>query len=288
LPQQPYCVVHLESERADHDGRGPSPTTSALIASLAGEIFPNVVLVGRNKHLALEDFLPGSGVIDLRGRLSISGLVDIVTGADSFVGLDSFPAHLAQAANVRSVVFFGSVHPLFRVLSTGQTWPIVKTIDCIGCYHTLLEPAVPYCMRRDLSCTRDIPASEIRMVMESCAALEAFDWRVLEMRALELQQNFLTTMFFHPDPQRRFLKVPGTPQLATTSLIELVIEQVREHLVAGGDPHHSLASSIEQLGEAKREIHRRDVQIESMIRLIAELRAENAGSRREPENRPPG
>lgn len=274
LPQEPYCVCHLESERGDHDGRSPSPMTTALIASLAAEVFQTIVLVGRNKHLAF-DMVPDARIVDLRGRLSISALIDVISGADTFVGIDSFPAHIAQVMSIKSVVFFGSVHPLFRVLSAGQTWPIAKAIDCIGCYHTFLEPTLPFCMRRDLSCTKDIPSAEIRTAMESCAALEAFDWRVLELRALELQQKFLMKMFFHPDSQRRFLNVTGTSQMATTTLIETVIEQVRGHLLAGGD-HHAMASSIQQLDDAKREVHRKDVQIESMIRLIADLRAGDA------------
>jgi len=278
LPREPYCVVHLESDRVNHDGRVPSRTTTSLIAALAAEVFPNLVVVGRTKHVALDSIPSRCGVVDLRGRLSISALIDVISSADSFVGLDSFPAHIAQVAGVKSVVFFGSIHPLFRVLSTGQTWPIVKNVDCIGCYHTLIEPAIPYCMPRDLSCTKDIPRSEILNVMENCASSEAFDWRQLELRALELQQKFLTKMFFHPDPQKRFFNVAGTPQLATTSLIEQVIEQVREHLVSSGT-HHSIASTILEIDEAKQEIHRKDVQIESMVKLIADLRAENGRQR---------
>lgn len=286
LPPEPYCVVHLESERSHHDGRSPSPATTELIALAAVEVFSNVVVIGRNKHLALDNILAhGSRIIDLRGRLSVSALIDVISAADTFVGLDSFPAHIAQIANVKSIIFFGSIHPFFRVLSTGQTWPITKTVECIGCYHTLIEPAIPYCMRRDLSCTKEIPGSQIRTVMESCAALEAFDWRPLELRALDLQQKFLIKMFFHPDSQRRFLNVGGTPQLATTSLIELVIEQVRENLLAGGD-YNSVASSIQQLDDAKREIHRKDVQIQSMIKLIADLRAASARPRRRRGKRP--
>jgi GT2 family glycosyltransferase len=274
LPLEPYCVVHLESERANHDGRGPSPTTSALIASLAAQIFSHIVLVGHNSYFAFDD-IPAAQITDLRGRLSISALLDVIAEADTFVGLESFPAHIAQVMNVKSVVFFGSVHPVFRVLSTGRTWPVARNIDCIGCYHMSLEPTIPFCMRRDLACTKDIPEAEIRSVMESCAALEAFDWRPMEMRALELQQKFLMKMFYHPDSQRRFLNVSSTPQLATTGLIEAIIEQVRGHLLSGGI-HGSIASSLTQLDDAKREISRKDVQIQSMIKLIDELRAENA------------
>src|SRR2546423_15357817 len=105
-------------------------------------------------------------------------------------------------------------------------------------------------MRRDLSCTKDIPEAEIRAVMESCAALQAFDWRALEVQAFALQQKFLTTMFFHPDPQRRFLNVAGTPQLTTTHFIEGVIEQVRERLV----DNYSTGASPPQPGAARRDI----------------------------------
>jgi tetratricopeptide (TPR) repeat protein len=270
LPE-PYCVVHLEWERTNHDGRAPSPVTTNLIASLAAEIFTKIVLVGRSNRLAFDD-IPASHVIDLRGKLSISALIDVIAHADTFVGLESFPAHIAQVMNVKSVVFFGSVHPLFRVLSTGQTWPIAKNINCIGCYHTLLEPAVPFCMRRDLACTMEIPEAEIRAVMERCAALEAFDWHVLEHRALELQQKFLLNMFYHPDSQRRFLNVVGTPQMATTGLIEAIIEQIRNYLVSG-EAYGGTASLVRQIEDAHHEMNRKDVQIQAMVKLIGDLRA---------------
>src|SRR6202035_1438780 len=109
-------------------------------------------------------------------------------------------------SGIRSAVFFGSVHPLFRVLSGSQTWLMAKPISCIGCYHAMLEPATPFCMRRDLSCTKDLLEPDVRMAIEGCASLEAFDWRTLELRAIELQQKFLMKMFFHPDP-RRFLTI---------------------------------------------------------------------------------
>jgi len=287
LPKEPYCVIHLESERGGHDGRSPSPTTTSLIASVAAEVFPKLVLVGQTKHLPFDDIAKRAGVVDLRGRLSTSALVDLIASADSFVGLDSFPAHVAQVFGIRSVLFFGSIHPVFRILATGQTWPIVKDIDCIGCYHTAIEPVIPYCLRRDLSCTKEIPKSQIQSIMESCAAFEAFDWRDLEVQAFDLQQRLLTKMFFHPDPQRRFFNVAGTPQLATTSLIELVIEQVREHLLSGGH-HHSIAASVSELDAAKQEVHRKDVQIESMVKLIGELRAEAGRARRPRPKRPTG
>ncbi len=77
--------------------------------------------------------------------------------ADYFIGIDSFPAHVAQAFGVRSVIFFGSIHPLARVWDQQLVWPLVAELPCIGCYHTHLEPSVPFCMRRNNECTTALP-----------------------------------------------------------------------------------------------------------------------------------
>jgi hypothetical protein len=272
MPTSPYCVLHLESERAGHDGRAPSPGTAHCIARTATELFGHVVLVGRQRVLPTDLFADGGArITDLQGRLSLVELVEVVAGADAFVGLDSFPGHVAQAAGVRSAVFFGSVHPTFRVLSEGQNWPIVKPLDCSGCYHTSLEPGVPFCMRRDVSCTKDVDPAIIRAAIEGCAKLEGFDWRTLSAQALELQRRFFLKMFFHPAPEARFFDWKRVPNEAASHLIYRFIDQVHEVMLH--TTGYSMRTPVwRELDEARAEVFRKDVQIESMTKLIAELR----------------
>ena len=232
-PTASYCVLHLESERTGHDGRVPSPATLQSIAAIAADVFDNVVLVGKRKFLRVDQFAsPRAKIIDLQGQLSIDSLIAVICGADGFVGIDSFPAHVAQVANVRSAVFFGSVHPTFRVLSERLTWPIVKPIDCIGCYHISLEPGIPFCMRRDLSCATDISLDILRAAIAGCASMESFDWHRLTMRALELQRKFFMKMLFHPAPERRFFDPRGISVEGASNLVYQIIDQTQNAVLS--------------------------------------------------------
>ena len=275
LPQialgEAFCVVHLESERLNHDGRSPSPLTIREIAVSAAEHFDHIVLVGKKKLLSENDLAGKTAKItDLQGQLSVEELIQVVASADAFVGIDSFPAHTAQLAGVRSAVFFGSIHPSFRVLSEGQTWPIVKPIECIGCYHISVEPSVPFCLRRDVSCTKDIESSVVRRAIAGCAELDAFDWRDLTAQSLELQRKFFTKLLFHPAPEKRFFAGQSVSNEMASNLIYRVIDQMQK-AVSRSLPQ-SVAQMALELEELKAESFRKDLRVESMVKLIAELR----------------
>jgi GT2 family glycosyltransferase len=224
-----YCVLHLESDRTDHEGRVPSTVTRQSIATITADVFDHVVVVGKRPLLSVTDFAnQKTRIIDLQGQLSIESLMDVICAADAFVGIDSFPAHVAQVANVPSAVFFGSVHPVFRVLSERRTWPIVKPIDCIGCYHVSLEPGVPFCMRRDVSCTMDIHPEILRAAISGCASTESFDWHRLTTQALELQRRFFMKLLFHPFPERRFFDTRGVSNQTVSNLVDQIINQAQD------------------------------------------------------------
>ena len=267
-----FCVLHLESERTGHDGRAPTPGTVQEIALAAADHFDHVVLVGKSKLLSV-DSLTGrrAEITDLQGTLSVQHLITAIGAADAFVGIDSFPAHVAQAAGIRNAIFFGSVHPSTRVLNEAQTWPIVKPIDCIGCYNKALEPSIPFCMRRDLSCTKDLHPSVLRNAIGGCAELEPFDWRALNGQFIELQRSFLSTILFHPAPERRFLAGTTLSNERASNLLYHVIDRVEEAL------HESVSQSVlrlaQEVEEARAQSFRKDADLELMKKKYDELKA---------------
>lgn len=62
----------------------------------------------------------------------------MIGGADYFIGIDSGPAQIAVAAGVKSMIFFGSVNPVWRYADLTdihimqRPCPVMKD----GCYHT--------------------------------------------------------------------------------------------------------------------------------------------------------
>lgn len=268
-----YCVLHMESDRQKHDGRVPSPLTIKAIASLAATHFDQIVVVGTRQFLPPNVFEDCPAKIhDLQDQLSRQTLIRLIADSAWFVGIDSFPAHVAQVAGIKSAIFYGSIHPTFRVLQEARTWPIVKPMDCVGCYHTSLEPSIPFCMRRDVACTKDFDDKVIQSSMIGCASGEPYDWRRLTGAALEFQRMFFLKMYNHPAPEQRFFDFKRISNETASTLIYRIIDQVHDAIARDSEhsPHNSISR---ELGELRAELFQKDVRIESMIKLVADLRA---------------
>jgi GT2 family glycosyltransferase len=78
--------------------------------------------------------------LELYSKIDIHQANTLIGKAKLFVGIDSFPFHLAQIQDVPSAVFFGSVLPEYRIISN-KTYPVSNnTLNCIGCHHWLSSP----------------------------------------------------------------------------------------------------------------------------------------------------
>lgn len=110
----PLVVVHPGA--TDPRRRWPIPRFAETIARLSRS-GARVMLVGGPEDVAtcsgireaatrLEPRISESGVVDLSGRLDLSGLVAVLATADVVLGNDSGPRHLAQAVGTRTVSVF--------------------------------------------------------------------------------------------------------------------------------------------------------------------------------------
>ncbi len=78
--------------------------------------------------------------LDLREKTNIQQLADVISKASLFIGIDSFPMHLAQHFEVPGVCFFGSIKPESRLFNNSIK-PIVATgLKCLGCHHRKSTP----------------------------------------------------------------------------------------------------------------------------------------------------
>jgi hypothetical protein len=227
-----YCVVHLESNRVDHDGRMPSPRVREQMLSTITEKFEKVVIVGLEKQLSFT-FLGRNAdkVVDLQGALSLKTLISVVLSANAFVGIDSFPAHIAQMAKIPAAIFFGSINPLTRIWSETVTWPIAADLECIGCYHDHVETSVPFCMRRDSACTKHIESHLIERAISDLIAGRSFDWDKMRRRLALHQSKFIHLLQFHPAPPTHFVK----PRLPNENISRLVYEITDKIISIYGD-----------------------------------------------------
>lgn len=221
-----YCVLHLEFDR-DHEGRTLAPSALAGLLVPCGSLFERIVLVGRERRLSAGLFGKGGAeIIDLQGALSLSQLAAVIAHARFFVGIDSFPAHIAQACRVPSAVFFGAIHPLTRAWNDHMMWPLTAPLGCIGCYHTHLEPSVPFCMRRDVACTRQLDPQSMGGVLSAMIAAQPFDWSTLRLSLQALQARLIRLARYHPAPPERLFRGPLTGNEQISQQIYRMTEQM--------------------------------------------------------------
>lgn len=95
-----------------------------------------IVLIGRGGDHACPCDL------DLRGKTSIAQLAFVMKEADFFVGIDSFPMHIAQATKTPGVCFFGSIRPETRIVNENMHGITAPSMPCLGCHHRKPTPCV--------------------------------------------------------------------------------------------------------------------------------------------------
>jgi GT2 family glycosyltransferase len=261
------CVLHTEFAR-DHEGRGLSPAMASSLLGLCAEMFSQVVLVGKERRLSARMCgAHAAKIIDLQGNLSLAQLAAVIAHGSYFVGIDSLPAHLAQAAAVPAAVVFGAVHPLARAWATRLLWPITAELDCIGCYHTQLEPSVPFCMRRDQACMSSLNRSRLEATLRAMMSETPHDWSAEEGRLHGLQARLMRLIRFHPAPPERLFRPQAVPNEQISNLIYRMTEQMSDLL---RDQYQ--ASAIKQLRgqvhDLEAELFQQRIEAEARARLL--------------------
>jgi ADP-heptose:LPS heptosyltransferase len=109
--------------------------------NVVGRTVPTRLLVAVEKHLKSQ----GWSVLWIQsGAYSLHVLAALLQQCRLFVGADSGPMHLAQAARIPTVGIFGAVDPQYRLLPgvpyfRGVTAP-GREVGCLGCHHVYEPP----------------------------------------------------------------------------------------------------------------------------------------------------
>jgi ADP-heptose:LPS heptosyltransferase len=104
------------------------------------------------------------GAINLIGKLSLRQSAALISKAQLFMGLDSYPMHIADAFKIPSVILFGSTDPR-KVLMNGHTVkPVQSSEHCLGCRHDTTPDRWKQnvdCRRGRLYCMENISADRV-------------------------------------------------------------------------------------------------------------------------------
>lgn len=140
----PYIVMHV-GPTGDPTWKGRNWLVDRWLAVAERLISEGhqVVLIGaRASPLALPD-----GLLDLRGKTTAHEMAHVIDQAALFVGIESFPANVAQCLGVPAVLFFGSILPELRVFRDNVLPVVAHHLRCLGCHHDEPRPNVTYACR---------------------------------------------------------------------------------------------------------------------------------------------
>jgi ADP-heptose:LPS heptosyltransferase len=116
----------------------------------------DVVLVGGPGDAAVTAPMASeAGVIDLAGKTSLPALYALMTRAVAFVGNDSAPMHLAAAANLPTVAFFGPTDAGLNGPWATRSLVLSAEAECRPCYK---DGFFPDCRHR--KCLTGITAED--------------------------------------------------------------------------------------------------------------------------------
>lgn len=126
LPED-YIVIH--SGRTTWVGRDWSPLKFEVLANKLRKMGQKIVCVGtRTDHKVSCD-------LDLRDKTNIAETAYVIQNAKLFIGVDSFPMHIAQTFDTKGICFFGCVLPETRIISPNMKGVNAEGLKCLGCHH---------------------------------------------------------------------------------------------------------------------------------------------------------
>lgn len=132
LPEN-YIVMHAGNTL--WAGRNWSSLKFDQISARIREQGYNIVCVGM-----LSDHKPSYCDLDLRGKTTVHQLGHVIKNSQFFIGIDSFPMHIAQTFNIPGVAFFGSILSETRLIGTSISPVQAKGVRCLGCHHNKSIP----------------------------------------------------------------------------------------------------------------------------------------------------
>jgi ADP-heptose:LPS heptosyltransferase len=138
LPPQ-FCVIHRESNSRDKDWHDENWDT--VVCFIRSVLALPVVEVGAKREEIAQSISTvdvgaqrtiSDGVIDLKGKTSLLETAEVIRRARFFLGVDSGPAHLANAVKTAGIILLGRIG-YFRQYTPftgfyGETSPLVRML----------------------------------------------------------------------------------------------------------------------------------------------------------------
>lgn len=167
-----FIVLHMR--RAPQSSKNlPESFWREVVVGLLNESPLFIVQVGSADEIG---FGGDPRLIDLRGKLSIHQLREVIAGANSFCGVDSGPVWVASTTNTNTVVFYTTsrAEHLAPNRKQGTHTALTPSIECYGCRERMpLGSTMVLCARGDDECVNRFDPKKAVDVIKAASGLMA-------------------------------------------------------------------------------------------------------------------
>ena len=107
--------------------------------------------------------------LDLRGKTNANQLAYVTQAAKLFVGVDSFPMHVAQFTDTPGVCFFGSIDPKTRIYRNSMKGIVAEGLKCLGCHHRKPVPCTftGFCETQFSDCINKVSVDDMMEAIQN-------------------------------------------------------------------------------------------------------------------------
>lgn len=135
IPFNRYVILHLDSFSDRNYRRVYGVDWEVIISHLNNRGF-EVVKVEKSQITYGET----------KTNTTIRDLIMVINKSSFFVGIDSAPSHIAASLGIPSIVFFGSVNPMFRHFAKlFKGFFLQQHCEFAGCYHSAIGKTGAIC-----------------------------------------------------------------------------------------------------------------------------------------------
>lgn len=160
--QMPLDYVVIHAGRTDWAGRDWPHQNFVELSQRLMKAGQNVISIGKHS----EKEIPCT--MDIKGKTSVAQMGYVIANAKAFVGIDSFPMHVAMAVDTPGVSFFGCVKPELRIYNKSMKGITAKNLACIGCHHRRPAPSTTTksCEIGTLACLKEVSVDDMLKELE--------------------------------------------------------------------------------------------------------------------------
>ena len=155
-----FIVIH--AGKTNWVGRDWSKSKFDIISNRLMQKGFNVVSIGHGGDYSI------NCTHDFRNKTNIHQLAYLIDKSKFFVGIDSFPMHVAQTVEKPGVCFFGSILPETRIYFPKMVGVNAVDLKCLGCHHNKPAPSTVTnkCATGTLDCINMVSINQMMNAIE--------------------------------------------------------------------------------------------------------------------------